>query len=96
MSAYWISTYNEILDRQKMAAYAEIAGPVLIEAGGTFLARDHAALTYEDAREGRVVLIRFDSVAQAQTAHDSEAYQEALAALDGGARREIRIVPGVD
>ncbi|HEY9562221.1 MAG TPA: DUF1330 domain-containing protein [Nocardioides sp.] len=95
MTAYWISTYNEILDADKMAAYAALAGPALTEAGGTFLARDLAALTYEDASEGRVVIIRFDSVEQAQAAHDSAAYQAALDALAGGVRREIRIVPGV-
>ena len=29
-------------------------------------------------------------------AHDSPAYQEALAALDGGAVRDLRLVPGTD
>lgn len=96
MSAYWISIYNEILDPEKQAAYAAIAGPVLTEAGGTYLARDQSAHTWEDAGEGRVVIIRFDSVEQARAAHDSPAYQEALAVLDGGVRREVRIVPGVD
>ncbi|WP_067433493.1 DUF1330 domain-containing protein [Nocardioides jensenii] len=96
MTAYWISTYNEILDPEKMAAYAAIAGPLLTEAGGTYLARDQSAHTWEDAREGRVVIIQFDSVEQAQAAHDSSAYQAALAVLDGGVRREVRIVPGVE
>jgi len=30
----------------------------------------------------------------AVAAHDSEAYQEALRALDGGADRDMRVVPG--
>ena len=42
------------------------------------------------------MLIRFDSVEAARAAHDSAAYQEALRALDGGAVRDMRIVPGVD
>jgi uncharacterized protein (DUF1330 family) len=40
------------------------------------------------------VVIEFDSVEAARAAHDSPAYQDALAALDGGAVRDMRIVPG--
>jgi len=41
------------------------------------------------------VLIEFDSVDAARAAHDSPAYQNALAALDGDAVRDLRIIPGV-
>jgi uncharacterized protein (DUF1330 family) len=94
MSAYWISIYQEILDEQKMAAYSELAGPALRSAGGTFIARGMPELTYESGQATRTVLIEFESVEAARAAHDSPAYQEALAALDGGAVRDIRIVPG--
>jgi uncharacterized protein (DUF1330 family) len=40
------------------------------------------------------VIIRFDSVEAARAGHESPAYQQALAALDGGAIRDLRIVPG--
>ena len=96
MSAYWISLYVEITDEAKLAAYAELAGPALTGAGGTFLARGLPEATYEAGRATRSVLVRFDSVAAARAAHDTPAYQEALAALDGGAVRDLRIVPGVD
>ena len=43
----------------------------------------------------RSVLIEFDSVEQAIAAHDSPAYQAALAALGDGADRDIRIVEGL-
>ena len=43
----------------------------------------------------RVVVIEFDSIDQAQKAHDSDAYQAALTALDNGADRDIRIIEGV-
>ena len=49
---------------------------------------------YEAGLQQRTV-IEFDSVAQAQAAHDSPAYQEALAVLAGGAERDIRILEGV-
>ena len=94
MSAYWISIYKEILDEAKMAAYAELAGPALRNAGGTFIARGLPEQTYEAGEKTRTVLIEFDSVDAARAAHDGPAYQEALAALDGGAVRDLRIVPG--
>jgi uncharacterized protein (DUF1330 family) len=94
MAAYWISVYRQILDESKMAAYAQLAGPALEGGGGTFLARGLPEQVYEAGQAERTVIIQFDSVDAARAAHDSPAYQEALAALDGGAIREIRIVPG--
>jgi uncharacterized protein (DUF1330 family) len=96
MTAYWINVYREITDEAKVAAYAELAGPALRAAGGRFVARGLPEQTYEAGGKTRTVLIAFDSVEDARAAHDSPAYQEALIVLDGGAVRDIRIVPGVD
>lgn len=96
MTAYWISIYKEIRDDAKVAAYAELAGPALRAAGGTFVARGLPEQTYEAGEKTRTVVIEFDSVEAARAAHDSPAYQDALAALDGGAVRDMRIVPGVE
>lgn len=78
-----------------MAAYAALARPALTSAGGRFIARDLPAKVYEGGLNQRVVIIEFDSLEAATAAHDSPGYQEALAALGDGVRREIRIVPGV-
>lgn len=94
MSAYWIAAYTEISDDAKVAAYAALAGPALTGAGGRFLARGLPEQVYEAGQSTRVVVIEFESVDQACAAHDSSAYQEALRALDGGAIRDLRIVPG--
>jgi uncharacterized protein (DUF1330 family) len=96
MTAYWISIYKEIVDQAKVAAYAELAGPALRDAGGTYVARGVPEATYESGEKTRTVVIVFDSVDAARAAHDSPAYQDALAVLDGGAVRDIRIVPGVE
>ena len=96
MTAYWISIYREIVDEAKVAAYAELAGPALRDAGGTYVARGLPERTYESGEKTRTVVIAFESVEAAVAAHDTPAYQEALAALDGGAVRDMRIVPGVD
>lgn len=95
MTAYWISTYLEIHDEEKLKAYATLAGPALQEAGGTFLARGLPEKTYEAAVHQRTVLIQFDSVEAAVAAHDGEPYQKALAVLGDGVTRDLRIVPGV-
>jgi uncharacterized protein (DUF1330 family) len=95
MTAYWISLYVEVTDEDKLARYAELAGPALTAAGGRFIARGTPQAAYEAGRLSRAVLIEFPSVDTATAAHDSPAYQEALAALDGGAVRDLRIVPGV-
>lgn len=93
--AYWISTYRSVNDADKLAAYAKLAGPSIAAGGGRFLARGEPAKVYELGLMQRTVVIEFDSVAQAVAAHDSPAYQAALAALDDGAEREIRIIEGV-
>ncbi len=95
MTAYWISIYHEITDEAKAAAYSALARPALEAAGGRFIARGLPEQTYEAGKATRTVLIEFASVEAARAAHDSTAYQEALAALDGGAVRDMRIVPGV-
>jgi len=96
MTAYWISIYKEIVDEAKVAAYAELAGPALRDAGGTYVARGLPEVTFESGQKTRTVVIEFESVEAARAAHDSPAYQDALAALDGGAVRDMRIVPGVE
>ena len=93
--AYWIACYRQISDPAKLAAYARLAGPAIEAGGGRFLARTLAAKAYEDGRLDRTVLIEFDSVEQAVAVHDGPTYQAALAALDDGAVRDLRIVPGV-
>lgn len=93
--AYWISCYHQVLDPLKLAAYAKLAGPAIEAGGGRFLARAVASHAFEQGRLERIVVIEFDSVEQALATHDSPDYKAALAALEGGVVRDLRIVPGV-
>ncbi|MDP9901427.1 DUF1330 domain-containing protein [Variovorax ginsengisoli] len=93
--AYWVSAYRAIKDADKLAAYAQLAGPAITAGGGRFLARGLPAEVYEFGLAQRTVLIEFDSVAQAKAVHDSPAYQAALDALGDGAERDLRIIEGV-
>jgi uncharacterized protein (DUF1330 family) len=92
--AYWIACYRTISDPEKLTAYAKLAGPAILAAGGRFLARGTAVKAYEEGQLERTVLIEFDSVEQAVAVHESVEYQLALAALADGAVRDLRIVPG--
>jgi uncharacterized protein (DUF1330 family) len=92
---YWIATYRAITNPDKLAAYAKIAGPAITAGGGTIIVRGTPVKTYEAGLNQRTVVIAFDSLEQATAAHDSPAYQEALAALGDGAERDIRLVEGV-
>jgi uncharacterized protein (DUF1330 family) len=94
--AYWITQYSEVRDPEKLAAYAALAGPAIEKAGGRFLARGNAAYAFEDGKIERTVVIEFFNVEAAHAAHESVGYQEALAALDSGASRDLRIVEGVE
>jgi uncharacterized protein (DUF1330 family) len=93
--AFWVATYRAITKPDKMAAYAALAGPAIIAAGGKILARGMPDKVYDNGIMQRVVIIEFDSVTAAEKAHDSPAYQAALAALGDGADRDIRIVAGI-
>lgn len=90
--AYWITTYRSVRDAEKVAAYAELAGPALRAAGGTFLARGLPSEAFESGLRERTTLIEFDSVDTAVAAYHSPAYQEALRALGDGAERDLRII----
>jgi uncharacterized protein (DUF1330 family) len=95
-NAYWITTYRSVRNPDALAAYAKLALPALIAAGGRFLVRGMPAQVYESGVNQRVVVIEFDSVDQAVAAHESPGYQEALRQLGDGAERDMRIVPGYE
>ena len=90
--AYWINTFRSVRDPDKLAAYAELAGPAMRAAGGRFLARGLPARVFESGVMERTVVIEFGSVEEAVAAYESEAYQAALRALGDSAERDLRIV----
>jgi uncharacterized protein (DUF1330 family) len=93
--AYWIGCYRSISNPAALDAYAKLAGPAIIAAGGRFLARGGPARTFEAGLNQRTVVIEFDSVDKAIAAYTSDGYAAALKALQGAAERDIRIVEGI-
>lgn len=93
---YMISAHRSPADPEKAAAYRVLAKPALEAAGGKFLAGGGEVVAKENGLAQRTILIEFESFEAAVAAYESEAYQEALRALDGGADRDIRLVEGLD
>lgn len=94
--AYWVVTYHEINDAAALAAYAALAGPAVLQAGGRFLARGTPQVVHEQGLANRVVLTEFETLESAVSLYESPAYQQALVHLAGGAvRRDVRIIEGV-
>jgi uncharacterized protein (DUF1330 family) len=68
---YWISSYRAVTNPDKLAAYAQLAGPAITAGGGKFIVRGTPTKTYEAGLNQRTVIIEFESVAQATATHDS-------------------------
>lgn len=90
--AYWVNTFRSVSDPDRLAAYIELAGPAMRQAGGRFLARGQPTRVFESGVMERTVVIEFESVEHAVAAYESPAYQEALRALGDGAERDLRII----
>ena len=94
--AYWVTTYKTVKNPDALAAYAKLAGPAIMAAGGKFLIRGTPAQTYEAGLMTRTVVIEFETLDKAMAAHDTEGYQAALKALgQGSVERDMRVVEGV-
>ena len=93
---YWVSAYRTISDPGKLAAYNELARPAVQAFGGRTFVRGGRVVAHDAGIAERTVLVEFDSFEQAVAAHESAAYQKALAALGDGVERDFRIVEGVD
>lgn len=90
--AYWINMFRSVNDREKVAEYIKLAGPVMREFGGRFLVRGMPSRVFESGVMERTVIIEFHSVQQAVAAYQSRGYQQALHALGDGAERDLRVV----
>jgi uncharacterized protein (DUF1330 family) len=90
--AYWVTTYREIKDPAKLAAYAKLAPVALAPFGVRYLCRGNPNATYESGLKERLVVSEFPSLDKAIAGHDSPGYQEALRVLGDGAVRDIRII----
>lgn len=92
---YWVVSYRAISSETALEAYAALAVPAVRSFGGRFLTSSKSKMqAHEAGLPLRTVIVEFDSYETALSAHESEPYQKALAALGSGAERDFRIVEG--
>ena len=94
MAAYWIVRVN-VLDADKLQAYAPLAAAAVEAYGGQYLARGGASETTEGADYARNVIVRWPDKATARTAYHSPEYKKARDVLGDGADRLFVIVEGL-
>jgi uncharacterized protein (DUF1330 family) len=75
--------------------YLPSAAKALIAAGGTFVARNGKAESLYGVPPKRITIVRFDSLAKAEAAYNSEAYKRAKEAGDRNADLRIYAVEGL-
>ena len=94
MAAYWIVRVN-VLNAEKIQAYAPLAAAAVEALGGKYLARGGTYDTKEGTEYARNVVVEWPALEVAQRAYESPEYKLALDALDGGADRLFVIVEGL-
>lgn len=94
-SALWIAHVN-VLDAERLAAYANAATPVIVSFGGVFLARGGAYEQLEGEDHTRNVVARFPSLQAAHDCYHSDGYQAAIALGKGGFKRSLMIVEEIE
>ena len=93
MKAYWIVRCH-VNDSDEFSKYAELAGPVIHEHNGNFLARGGKQKELEGKGYERTVLVEFQSSGEAYQCYNYSEYQEALVFVKNSAERLVVIVEG--
>ena len=93
--ALWIAHVN-VLDAERLGAYAAAATQVIAAHGGVFLARGGAYEQLEGQDHTRNVVAQFPSLQAAHDCYNSEGYQAAIKLGKGGYQRSLMIVETVD
>ena len=92
---YLLSAHRSPADPKKRSAYLKLAGPAIEKAGGKILASTDKVKAFENGRSEQTVLVEFETFQDAVDAYESQGYQEALKALEGGADRDFRLFEGI-
>ncbi|MEN9889474.1 MAG: hypothetical protein RL559_1511 [Pseudomonadota bacterium] len=96
MSAYLVVD-TDLTDPEHYEQYKLRAKPIVEAHGGQYLARG-GAMDFKETelwKPKRMVLIRFDSVEQAQRFYNSAEYQAVLPISQRAAKRTVVILEGV-
>ncbi len=93
MAGYWIA-HVAVSDPEVYGEYAKLATDAIAAPGGEFLARASRTIWLEGNERDRNVIVRFDSVEDAERCYNSPTYQAALKFAKASAERDLCIVEG--
>lgn len=94
MSSYVVVESN-ILDKDKLAEYSQLAAPTLADFGGKFLAKGAVQSLHGNQPFAMKAVIEFPSEQQAKNWYHSDAYQ-ALAEIRGQAMNsQFQLIDGL-
>jgi uncharacterized protein (DUF1330 family) len=95
-SAYVVAEF-QLTDPERIKPYREQAASTLKPYGGRFIARGGGVETKEGSEvTGRIILIKFDSMAQAKAWYHSPAYQAIAPIRQRSGNTRVYIVEGLD
>lgn len=95
MPAYVVIQVN-VTDPEKYDAYKKLSPATVENFGGRFVVRGGEAEDLEGSRPyGRLVVLEFESVAQAKQWYDSPEYQHAKSVREGAGEGVFTVVEGV-
>ena len=93
MAGYWVA-HVAVSDPEVYGEYAKLATDAIAAHGGEFLARASRTVWLEGNPRERNVIVRFDSVEDAEACYHSPTYQEALKFALASAERDLCIIEG--
>jgi len=97
MPCAYIIVDTFITNDEEMEHYKQLAKPLVESFGGEYLARGGELMAKENQlwSPTRLVLLRFPSMAQAQTFYDSPEYQKILPISQSCAKRTLVMLEGL-
>ncbi len=95
MKAYWVATYTEIKDTERLKKYAVKAKEAVEKYSGKILARSANNVKLEGREMVRVALAEFPDVETAKKCYGSEEYIEARKYLENNVIRDHIIFEGM-
>jgi uncharacterized protein (DUF1330 family) len=95
--AYVISAVEGFEDQATVRRYAELTGPAIVHFGGRFIVSNAEPIVVEgQSQSGRLSMVEFPSIEDAQACYDSPQYAEARAITPAAFRgRVLRFVEGI-
>ena len=95
MAKGYVIAHIRVHDKEKIAKFREMAGPVISEYGGKILVVNPTPEVREGRESGVAVVIEFDSIESARNFYESEKYTEAKAVRELASESDLILVEGV-